>query len=75
MSDVTFPVKSIDIPEARARAANVRDTLRLLEEELKVLASDVEGATPNAVARLERARLNVRRAIDETCTDGTQGPF
>jgi hypothetical protein len=75
MSDVTFPVKSIDIPEARVRAAHVRDQLRLLEQELEVLASDVEGPSDAAVGRLERAALNVRRAVAEICIDAQQSPF
>jgi len=70
-----MPVTSIEIPEARARSASVRDQLRALEAELKVLAADVPDASPTAVVKLERAKLNVRQAIDQLCTDTTQGPF
>jgi hypothetical protein len=75
MSDVATPLTSIEMPEARTRSASVRDQLRALEAELKALASDVPDASPTAVVRLERARLNVRQAIDQICTDGAQGPF
>jgi hypothetical protein len=75
MSDVATPVTSIEMPEARARSASVRDQLRILEAELKVLASDVPDASPTAVVKLERAKLNVKQAVDQLCTDTAQSPF
>jgi hypothetical protein len=75
MSDVATPIGAIEMSEARVRSASVRDQLRALEAELKTLASDVPDASPMATVRLERARLNVRQAIEQICTDAQQSPF
>jgi hypothetical protein len=65
-----------DLAESGLEAKSVREQLRTLEAALRSLSSDVADAAPVAVGRLDRARLNVGRAIDELlCTDGTQMPF
>jgi hypothetical protein len=78
MSEGTLLVE-VDLSEARAKSKDVREQLRALEETLRVLAVEVTGKTePSspAAGRLERARLNVMRAVDElNCTEGTQAPF
>jgi hypothetical protein len=78
MSENTLLVEA-NLSEARAQSKNVREQLRVLEETLRSLALDVTGQTTKssaAVGRLERARLNVTRAIEELlCTDTAQLPF
>jgi hypothetical protein len=75
MSELVTPALAIELPEARARAASVRDQLRNLEAELKLLAADVPEASLTAVGRLKRASVDVRQAIDQLCTDGAMSPF
>jgi hypothetical protein len=78
MSENTLLVET-HLSEARAKSKDVRAHLRALEETLRSIASDVIEQTSKSsgpAARLERARLNVTRAIDELhCTDGQQSPF
>jgi hypothetical protein len=65
-----------DLSETGLEAKNVREQLRALESALRSLSSDVADASPVAVARLDRARLNVSSAIEELlCTDTAQTPF
>jgi hypothetical protein len=78
MSEGTALIEA-DLSEARASSRDVREQLRTLEETLRALAVDVTGMThvsSPAIERLERARLNVTRAIEELlCTDTSQMPF
>jgi hypothetical protein len=78
MSEGTLLVEA-DLSEARAKSKDVREQLRALEDTLRTLAIDVTEKTEKsstAVGRLERARLNVTRAIDELlCTESSQMPF
>jgi hypothetical protein len=65
-----------DLSESSQQAKNVREQLRALEAALRSLSSDVADAAPVAVGRLDRARLNVTRAVDELlCTESSQLPF
>jgi hypothetical protein len=78
MSEGSLLVEA-DLSEARAHSKRVREELRQLEAALTALAADVavktEDSSP-AVGRLERAKLNVSRALEElACTDALQSPF
>ncbi len=76
MSEATLLDQSVDLSEARARAKDVREQLRALEETLARLASEAPDVPPAGVKRLTRAGLNVTHAIQELlCTDTAQGPF
>lgn len=64
------------LSESSLAAKSVREQLRMLETTLRALSSEVAGDSPIAAGRLNRAQMNVERAIDELlCTEATQLPF
>ena len=76
MSDSSLLVESAHLSEARAQSKGVREQLRRLEAELNRLASETLEVPSEAIARLQRARLNLVSAIQELdCTDTAQLPF
>jgi hypothetical protein len=66
----------VDLSEARARAKDVREQLRMLETVLSELAVQTPELPTEAANRIARARLNIIRASDEfLCTEASQMPF
>ena len=66
----------VDLSEARARAKDVREQLRMLETVLSQLTAQTPELPTEASERIARARLNITRAVNEfLCTESTQMPF